>query len=139
VRGCLGFIPIFSIGTRWTSPVPAARSGAGSFGPGDFALIDRIRAKYRERALIPCTKCDYCLPCPNGLAISRNFELYNDAVIHEDPTAPRITYGRFLGEAERAGTCAACRECEEKCPQAIPISDWMPKVHDMLGLKPPQR
>ena len=113
----------------------ADRSAAGSFGPGDFALIDRIRAKYRERALIPCTKCDYCLPCPNGVSIPRNFELYNDAVIHDDPTLPRFTYGRFLTETERAGHCTACRECEEKCPQSILISEWMPKVHAMLGNK----
>jgi hypothetical protein len=110
----------------------------GSFGPGDFALIDRVRAKYRERAIIPCTKCEYCLPCPNGVNIPRNFELYNDAVVHDDPTLPRFTYGRFLGEKERAEVCTACRECEEKCPQAILISEWMPKVHQMLGAKPPQ-
>lgn len=113
----------------------AERSGPGSFGPEDFALIERIRTKYRERTVIPCTQCDYCLPCPNGVLIPRNFELYNDAAIHEDPTAPRFTYGRFLGEKERAGACIQCRECEEKCPQAIRISEWMPKVHETLSGK----
>jgi uncharacterized protein len=112
----------------------AERSGPGSFGPEDFALIERIRTKYHERTVIPCTQCDYCLPCPNGVMIPRNFELYNDAAIHEDPTAPRLTYGRFLGEKERAGACIQCRECEEKCPQAIRISEWMPKVHETLAL-----
>jgi hypothetical protein len=113
----------------------AERSSSGSFGPKDHALIERLRKAYRERAVIPCTKCDYCLPCPNGVNIPRNFELYNDAVIHDDPAAPRMYYGRFLGEKERAGACLACRECEEKCPQAIAISDWMPKVHEALGEK----
>jgi predicted aldo/keto reductase-like oxidoreductase len=114
----------------------AERARAGSFGPADHALVERLRAAYRERAAIPCTKCDYCLPCPHGVNIPRNFELYNDAAIHEDPTTPRFVYGRFLGESERASACAACRECEEKCPQAIPISEWMPKVHEKLGGKP---
>jgi len=114
----------------------AERARAGSLGPADLALVDRLREAYRQRAAVPCTKCDYCLPCPNGVSIPRNFELYNDAVIHEDPTLPRFTYGRFLTETERAGHCSACKECEEKCPQAIPISEWMPKVHDLLGAKP---
>jgi predicted aldo/keto reductase-like oxidoreductase len=26
-----------------------------------------------------------------------------------------------------------CRECEELCPQGIPISEWMPSVHEVLG------
>ena len=29
--------------------------------------------------------------------------------------------------------CTKCGECEEKCPQEIPISEWMPKVHAVLG------
>ena len=110
----------------------AERARVGSFGPADHALVERLRAAYRERAAIPCTKCDYCLPCPHGVNIPRNFELYNDAEIHADPTAPRFVYGRFLGESERASACTACRECEEKCPQAIPICEWMPKVHEKL-------
>jgi len=114
----------------------AELSDAGSLTAEDSALIGRLRHAYRDRAVIPCTKCDYCLPCPNGVNIPRNFELYNDAVIHDDPTAPRFTYGRFLGEQERASACIQCRECEEKCPQSIGIAEWMPKVHETLGQTP---
>ena len=28
---------------------------------------------------------------------------------------------------------AACGACTEKCPQSIPISEWMPVVHEVLG------
>jgi predicted aldo/keto reductase-like oxidoreductase len=114
----------------------AERSDIGSLSAKDAALIEQLRHAYLERAVIPCTKCDYCLPCPNGVNIPRNFELYNDAVIHDDPTAPRFTYGRFLGEKERATACLQSRECEEKCPQSIEIGDWMPKVHETLGKSP---
>jgi len=110
----------------------AEKARAGAFGPEDRALIERLRRAYRERAVIPCTQCDYCLPCPNGVKIPRNFELYNDALVHGDPAAPRFSYGRFLGEKERASACTQCRECEAKCPQSIPISEWMPKVHATL-------
>jgi uncharacterized protein len=112
----------------------AERARVGAFGPDDLALVGRLADAYRQRAAIPCTKCDYCLPCPHGVNIPRNFELYNDAIIHDNPTLPRFTYGRFLAEGERASACTACRECEEKCPQAIEISSWMPKVHENLRM-----
>jgi predicted aldo/keto reductase-like oxidoreductase len=114
----------------------AESSEAGSLTAEEADLIERLRRAYLDRAAIPCTKCDYCLPCPNGVNIPRNFELYNDAAIHDDPTAPRFVYERFLEEKERASACIQCRECEPKCPQSIEIADWMPKVHETLG-KPP--
>ncbi len=33
----------------------------------------------------------------------------------------------------QAAACIQCRECEDKCPQNIPISEWMPIVHQVLG------
>jgi predicted aldo/keto reductase-like oxidoreductase len=33
---------------------------------------------------------------------------------------------------ERADMCLDCDECEDKCPQHIPISVWMPQVHEAL-------
>jgi len=40
---------------------------------------------------------------------------------------------RFFNEKERANACTQCGLCEEKCPQKIIISEWMPKVHEVLG------
>jgi len=39
----------------------------------------------------------------------------------------------WLPENERASACKDCNECEDKCPQSIPISEWMPRVHAVLG------
>ena len=111
----------------------ASRSAVASFGVAEHDLIRRVRQVYLEKMPIPCTKCGYCLPCPNGVNIPRNFELYNDGCIHEDPGTSRLYYERFLREAERASACTQCRICEEKCPQGIPIAEWMPKVHAVLG------
>ena len=38
-----------------------------------------------------------------------------------------------MKEESRASACIQCRECEEKCPQHIPISEWMPVVEEVLG------
>nr|MDO8079486.1 aldo/keto reductase [Candidatus Freyarchaeota archaeon] len=108
-------------------------SGVHSLGRRDLQFIKRVQKEYRKRTTIPCTKCSYCMPCPNGVNIPRNFELYNDCFIYDDPKQYRYWYRMLLPEKERANTCIACKTCEEKCPQKIPISELMPKVHTQLG------
>ncbi len=111
----------------------AEGAAAGSMGPAEHELIARVRRAYLATTPIPCTQCGYCLPCPNGVAIPRVFELYNNGRIHEDPATSRLLYARFVAEGERASACVQCGECEPKCPQEIRISEWMPRVHAVLG------
>jgi uncharacterized protein len=113
--------------------VSAGRSGIGTLKKSEHELIDRIRKKYRSMLPIPCTGCGYCMPCPNGVDIPGNFELFNNGFIHEDMRTARTSYARFVPEGERAGACTHCMTCEEKCPQKINISELMPKVHEELS------
>ena len=98
----------------------------------DHKLIELVRAEFLKRAAVPCTKCGYCLPCPQGVSIPEVIELYNNGIIYDDMSASRFIYGRFFPEAERASACSACGQCEEKCPQSIEISKLMPIVHEKL-------
>jgi len=111
----------------------ANKSAVGSFGARERKLIEQIRSKYMEKIPISCTKCNYCMPCPNGVDIPSNFELYNSAFIHDDMKTARRTYSRFYAEKERAGACIKCKKCEEKCPQKLPISELLTKVHAALS------
>lgn len=111
----------------------AGRSRVHSFGLSDHEVIAELRRKYLERTPIPCTKCSYCMPCPNGVNIPRNLELFNDAQLHEDIPGSRYIYRNFFPQAEHAEVCNDCKTCEELCPQKIPISAWMPKVAAALG------
>jgi len=111
----------------------AERSEVGSLNPADQARIGQARQILRERASIPCTSCGYCRPCPSGVNIPRNFELYNDGLIYDDWAFPRGIYTRFVPEGERASACTGCRECEAKCPQRITISELMPEVDAALA------
>jgi len=115
----------------------ADRSGVGTFGSDRLELVRRVKKRYAEMRPIPCTKCGYCMPCPNGVDIPKNFEEYVDAFIHQDPELGRATYNRFFTPKMRASSCKQCRKCEEKCPQKIRISEWMPEVHQVLGLGRP--
>lgn len=111
----------------------ADRSGVGALTAGERKLVERITKEYRGLRVIGCTKCNYCMPCPHGVAIPTNFEEYNDAYVHGDLENARRTYARFFNPKKRASACKHCGECEKKCPQKLPISDLMTKVHSVLG------
>jgi predicted aldo/keto reductase-like oxidoreductase len=105
----------------------------GKMTEADQALIARIREHYRSRITIPCTQCGYCMPCPNDVNIPVNFEMFNYAYTYDDVGAARFRYNFVLKEGQRAGACIDCDTCEGLCPQHIPISEWMPKVAELLG------
>jgi hypothetical protein len=110
----------------------AERSGPGVLSPDDLALLDRAREALQGLCPIPCTECRYCMPCPNGVLIPIMLGLYNLAIGQDELEMARDRYRRF-GEAARASACIECGECEELCPQGIPISEWMPKIDAVLG------
>jgi predicted aldo/keto reductase-like oxidoreductase len=111
----------------------AAASGVGSLSAEELELFDQVRTVYNGLCPIPCTHCDYCMPCPNGVSIPRNFAVYNQGVMYDKPDQARRGYNNFMPEEQRAGVCVQCRECEDKCPQSISISEWMVVVHEVLG------
>jgi predicted aldo/keto reductase-like oxidoreductase len=111
----------------------ADKSGVDWFSQDEVRTIERVIRKYSERTAIPCTACRYCMPCPNDVNIPRNFELYNISVVHEDVAGSQQAYNNSLDEGNRASACIQCKICEEKCPQRIQISEWMPKVQNALG------
>ena len=107
-------------------------SGPNTLTGEELALIALVREKYGELCPIPCTRCGYCMPCPNGVNIPRNFDIFNEGVMYNRLDSARQTYER-LSEEERASECVQCQQCEELCPQQIPISEWMIRVHEVLG------
>jgi hypothetical protein len=118
----------------------ADASGIGMLTEEELALVDRVCEKYQELGPIPCTGCGYCEPCPNGVDIPYNFKLYNEGVMYDKPDEARVWYRLLmLSHKEsfyargQAANCIQCLECEDKCPQNIPISEWMDTVHQVLG------
>jgi predicted aldo/keto reductase-like oxidoreductase len=112
----------------------ASRSAPGMLTDEELALYDRVREAYQGLSPIPCTACGYCMPCPNGVDIPRNFQIYNDAVMYDDMRIGRFYYrGGRIEEEQRADQCIECGDCLDACPQEIPIPDWLKKVHEELG------
>jgi predicted aldo/keto reductase-like oxidoreductase len=112
----------------------ADRSGADILSEEELILIDKVLEEYRRLAPLPCTNCKYCMPCPNGVEIAAILEYYNDAIIYDNPRAPRFLY-RNLSKDKQANNCVECFECEEKCPQGIPISEYLKEAHAWLDKK----
>jgi hypothetical protein len=111
----------------------AEGSRVQTFGEPEQALIAQVREMYRARTVIPCTKCSYCMPCPNGVNIPGNFEFFNYAHLFDDVAGARFRYQVFLTEEQRSGSCIDCGVCADLCPQKIPIGEWMPKVTALLA------
>jgi predicted aldo/keto reductase-like oxidoreductase len=111
----------------------ASVSGVNTLSPeADLRLFDEVRIKYQELSPIACTKCEYCLPCSQGVNIPRNLEVYNESIIYDKLDHARDAY-TWIAEEERASVCIQCLECEQLCPQEIPISEWMAHIHEVLG------
>ncbi|HHX64180.1 MAG TPA: aldo/keto reductase [Chloroflexi bacterium] len=120
----------------------AETSRVHSLTDDERALIDRVRSAYSGLIAIPCTGCAYCMPCPQGVDIPGNLANYNEGIMYNNPESSRGHYAwqKFAYEVQqiftqdvRAAACVQCGACETHCPQAIPISEWMPVIDRALG------
>jgi len=96
-------------------------------------LLHRVKSAYDAISTIPCTYCEYCMPCPHGVDIPRVFGLYNDAVRFEnfDPSKRGYWFAALMGcDVSR---CKECGECIPKCPQGIDTINQLKMVHQELG------
>ncbi|HVM70660.1 MAG TPA: aldo/keto reductase [Anaerolineales bacterium] len=113
----------------------ASVSGVGRLGSDEVGLVARVRDVVNSLSPIACTRCEYCLPCPNGVDIPRNFDVYNRVAMYNALDDCRNEYKRWIPDDQKAAACIQCDECLPKCPQQISISTWMPVVEEVLGLK----
>ncbi len=107
----------------------AANSGIDSLNEDDLSLVSHVKETYQAMALIPCTSCNYCLPCPEGVDIPRILKIYNDGIMYDKIETSKTDYNLWVPADEKGDNCVVCGECEEQCPQDILISDWMARIH----------
>jgi len=92
------------------------------------SVVEVFRASYK----IPCTGCNYCMPCPQNINIPACFSAYNMSY-----TVGKLSsfqqYITSTGASDpnkktSASDCKKCRKCEKHCPQHIQIVKSMEDV-----------
>jgi predicted aldo/keto reductase-like oxidoreductase len=111
-----------------------------SMKANELTTIKNVAESYRRLIKVPCTGCQYCMPCPSGVNIPANFMLYNDYCMFGDEQRSRFMYammlmGGFTGKRSDAALCKECKKCVERCPQHIEIPQQLKSVLNDLGGK----
>ncbi|MCL1828823.1 MAG: aldo/keto reductase [Oscillospiraceae bacterium] len=100
-------------------------------------IIDRVIEIINENTVIQCTACRYCEEhgCPMQIAIADNFGLINDMKRFENSSnAGNINRVNIQADyyeswvkngAGPASSCIGCKNCEEVCPQHLPIVQYL--------------
>jgi hypothetical protein len=83
------------------------------------AAFVKAKELIAENTKIPCTGCNYCMPCKSKVDIALCFSNYNDIPIQGGRNA-FINY-HTRGGGRRASLCTGCGDCEARCPQGIEI------------------
>ncbi|MCL1993017.1 MAG: aldo/keto reductase [Spirochaetes bacterium] len=74
-----------------------------------------------------CVYCSHCQPCPAALDIAGIHKYLDIALLDAAAVPPSVAAGyRALGRA--AGECAACGDCERRCPFSVPVIENMKKA-----------
>ena len=100
----------------------------------ELKVIEKVAEIFQESYKIPCTGCNYCLPCPKGINIPDSFLAYNAS----------YTISRFARIMQYATTtggfnttfslydCTKCGHCEKHCPQNIAIVERILEVRKRM-------
>ena len=97
--------------------------------------IDKVVAMINSRMQNGCTACRYCLPCPAGVDIPRNFRIWNLYHMYGNYNAVKWDWEDGLGEEHKAKNCIKCGKCEKACPQKLSIRADLERVQADLDKK----
>ena len=93
-------------------------------------IIRKVTAIIEKNTPIPCTGCAYCTHgCPMDIAIPQYFALYNNiSRITGSFSSHAVYYNNLSLRHGKASACIRCRQCEQACPQHLPITDFLKQV-----------
>lgn len=102
----------------------ADRSAVRIQSEDEAACYENAKRIFDAMALVNCTGCGYCMPCPSGLTIPEIFAAYNKSASVGSEEAKEAYEGLSVKPSE----CVACGSCERECPQHLEIGSRMKEV-----------
>jgi len=91
----------------------------------ELVALERAARAYLDGGKVPCTACNYCMPCPYGLDIPALLRFRNDYLAKLESHSPReilAAYEKAIPDPlRRAEHCTGCGRCTGHCPQSIDI------------------
>ena len=97
----------------------------------EMAAVNATSDAINKRVFNGCTGCRYCMPCPNGVDIPRNFRIWNTYGMYQNTGHAKWEWGQISLE-EKAKNCLECGLCMEHCPQGISIPEDLAKVQETM-------
>lgn len=121
-------------------------------------FLEKVAERLSSYPLVPCTACQYCMPCPYGLDIPGIFRHYNSCVnegyVVTEPTnkegtdsaefsremkayrkarrAYLLSYDRAIEKNRQANRCIGCGKCVSHCPQNIRIPNEIHRIDHLI-------
>jgi len=113
----------------------AARFFPNTYNEKELDIYKEVRAEFSKLIKIPCTRCQYCMPCLAGVDIPANFEYYNMGHMHSTVDHAKNFYNRPFFDRKRSTQCIDCGVCIEKCPQHLDIPRILNKISEEWAAK----
>ena len=105
-----------------------------SLSEGELSTVKNAAEGFRSLMQVPCTACNYCMPCPKGVNIPLAFSFYNNKSLFKQGFMSRAMYLFQLDDVQAgrkpalASQCVGCGLCMSHCPQKINIPGELKKV-----------
>ncbi|MDR0382064.1 MAG: aldo/keto reductase [Oscillospiraceae bacterium] len=104
----------------------AETATAGCLTEQEAAATEAVKAIFEAAYKIPCTGCNYCMPCPKGVNIPAIFAAYNARFANGFVTGiMQYVTSTGVNTPEKNYTvrrCVKCGACEKHCPQHIAVT-----------------
>lgn len=107
----------------------------------ELELLEDTVLKMLSNPSVPCTACEYCMPCPYGINIPAIFSHYNKCINEGNvPTSSQdenyrkarraflLGYDRSVPRLRQASHCIGCNQCSPHCPQTINIPQQLHRI-----------